>query len=253
MKGVILAGGKGTRLNPLTYTCNKHLLKVGKEPMIYNPIRQLVSAEIEDILITSSREHIKQMQELVGEGERFNCRITYKAQQEAKGIAHALLLAEAFVQGDLMTVMLGDNITTHSIKPYVEEFKKQGVGAKVLLKEVEDPQRYGVAVLKEDAITVIVEKPNKFISNMAVTGIYFYDSKVFDMIRATAPSNKGELEITPVNNMYMQLGQLTYNILEGKWTDAGTLSSLQYAEELLLTIDNEIIKASEVNNNDSIS
>jgi glucose-1-phosphate thymidylyltransferase len=243
MKGVILAGGKGTRLNPLTYTKNKHLLRVGREPMIYNPIRQLLSADIEEILITSSSEHLQQIKEQVGNGERFNCRISYKAQQGANGIAHALLLAENFTQGDLSAVILGDNISTHSIKPYAEEFKKQGLGAKVLLKEVEDPQRYGVAVLKENAIAVIVEKPSKFVSNMAVTGIYFYDGKVFDIIRAATPSNNGELEITPVNNAYIQLGQLTYNILEGKWTDAGTLTSLQYAEELLFTINNEIIKS----------
>jgi glucose-1-phosphate thymidylyltransferase len=243
MKGVVLAGGKGTRLNPLTYSCNKHLLMVGKEPMIYNPIRQLVAADIQDILITSSSGHIDKIQEIVGDGEKFNCRIFYKVQQEVKGIADALLLAEDFTEGDLTAVVLGDNITTHSMKYYSDEFKKQGVGAKVLLKEVTDPERYGVAVLKDDVITAIVEKPSKFISNMAVTGIYFYDDRVFDIIRNIAPSSRGELEITPVNNAYLRLGQLTYNIMEGKWIDAGTLASLQYAEELLNTIDNQIIKS----------
>ncbi|MDF2531879.1 MAG: Glucose-phosphate thymidylyltransferase [Clostridia bacterium] len=242
MKGVVLAGGKGTRLSPLTYACNKHLLLVGKEPMIYNPIRQLVSADIKEILITSSREHIDEIREAVGSGEKFNCRITYKIQEEVKGIADALLLAEAFAGGDLIAVVLGDNITTHSMKNYVDEFKKQGVGAKVLLKEVADPERYGVAVLKEDVITAIVEKPSKFISSLAVTGIYFYDGSVFDIIRTIAPSKNGELGITPVNNAYLQQGQLTYDILEGKWTDAGTLDSLQFAEELLITIGNQIIK-----------
>jgi glucose-1-phosphate thymidylyltransferase len=243
MKGVVLAGGKGTRLNPLTYSCNKHLLMVGKEPMIYNPIRQLVAADIQDILITSSRGHIDKIQEIVGAGEKFSCRIFYKVQQEVKGIADALLLAEDFAEGDLTAVVLGDNITTHSMKSYSDEFKKQGVGAKVLLKEVTDPERYGVAVLKDDVITAIVEKPSKFISNMAVTGIYFYDDRVFNIIRNIVPSSRGELGITPVNNAYLRLGQLTYNILEGRWTDAGTLASLQYAEELLSTIDNQIIKS----------
>lgn len=252
MKGVVLAGGKGTRLNPLTHTCNKHLLMVGKEPMIYNPIRQLVSADILDILITSSREHIDKIREIVGNGEKFSCKVTYKVQQEAKGIAHALLVAEDFAKGDLTAVVLGDNITTNSIKHYADEFKKQSVGAKILLKEVADPERYGVAILKDDVITAIVEKPSKFISRLAVTGIYFYDESVFDIIRTILPSRKGELGITPVNNAYLQLGQLTYNILEGKWTDAGTFASLQAAEALLIAIDNKIIKASDVNRNDSI-
>lgn len=246
MKGVVLAGGKGTRLNPLTYTSNKHLLMVGKEPMIYNPIRQLVSADILDILITSSSEHIDEIREVVGSGEQFSCQITYKVQQEVNGIADALLLAEEFAEGDLIAVVLGDNITTNSIKHYADEFKKQGIGAMVLLKEVVDPERYGVAVLKEEVITAIVEKPKAFISNMAVTGIYFYDGGLFDIIRAIAPAANGELGITPINNAYMQLGQLTYNVLEGKWTDAGTLASLQSAEELMLTIDNQIKKASDV-------
>lgn len=252
MKGVVLAGGKGTRLNPLTYTCNKHLLMVGKEPMIFNPIRQLVSADIQDILITSSSEHIDKIREIVGNGEKFSCKITYKVQHEVKGIAHALLLAEDFAGGDLLAVILGDNITTNSIKRYADEFKKQGVGAKVLLKEVADPERYGVAVLKDNAITALVEKPSKFISNMAVTGIYFYDESIFKIIKTLAPSKKGDLGITPVNNAYLQLGQLAYSILEGKWTDAGTLDSLQFAEELLITIDNKIKKTSEVKRNDSI-
>lgn len=243
MKGVVLAGGKGTRLSPLTYTCNKHLLMVGKEPMIYNPIRQLVSADIQDILITSSRAHIDKIRKIVGNGEKFSCKITYKVQQEVKGIAHALLLAEDFAEGDLTAVVLGDNITTNSIKHYADEFKKQGVGAKVLLKEVADPERYGVAVLKDNVITSIVEKPCNFISGLAVTGIYFYDERVFDIIRTLAPSQKGEMGITPVNNAYLQLDQLTYSILEGKWTDAGTLASLQVAKELLITIDNKIIKS----------
>lgn len=252
MKGVVLAGGKGTRLSPLTFTCNKHLLMVGKDPMIYNPIKQLVSAGINDILIISSGEHIEDIRKLVGDGSKLYCKANYKEQAEPKGIAHALLLAEEFAQGELIAVFLGDNITTHSIKPYAEEFKRQGIGAKVLLKEVQDPSRYGIAIMEKNRITAIAEKPSTYMGNMAVTGIYFYDSKVFDIIRATSPSKKGELEITPVNNVYIKQKQLTYNILEGQWTDAGTMESLKYANELLLTVDNEIISNEEVMTNDRI-
>jgi len=252
MKGVVLAGGKGTRLSPLTYTSNKHLLMVGKEPMIYNPIKQLVSAGIIDILITSGGEHIGDIRKLVGDGSKLGCKATYKVQEEAKGIAHALLLAEGFAEGDLIAVILGDNITTHSIKPYVEEFKSQGVGAKLLLKEVQDPSRYGIAVMKENCITNIVEKPKTYMGNMAITGIYFYDSKVFNIIRSTFSYKKGELGISPVNNAYLKQKQLTYNILTGQWADAGTIESLKYANELLMTVDNEIILNKEVMINDLI-
>lgn len=252
MKGVVLAGGKGTRLNPLTATCNKHLLMVGREPMIFNPIKQLVSAGIIDILITSSEEHIGDISKLVGDGSKLGCKATYKVQHEPKGIAHALLLAEDFAEGDMIAVILGDNITTHSIKPYVEEFKRQGIGAKVLLKEVQNPSRYGIAIMEENCITAIVEKPRKFISNLAVTGIYFYDSKVFNIIKDTSLSKKGELGISPVNNAYLKLKQLTYNTLAGQWADAGTIESLKYANELLMKVDNKIIISEEVKINDFV-
>ncbi len=241
MKGIILAGGKGTRLHPLTRKCNKHLLPVGGEPMLFNPIKQLISAEIEDILIISSSEHISYIVDAVNAAHSFKCNFFFAVQQEAKGIAHALLAAEKFADNDKVTVILGDNIATHSIKPYVEKFELQCIGAKVLLSKVMNPKRYGVAVLKEGLIENIVEKPNKNISLYAVTGIYLYDSKLFDIIRGVKPSDRGELEITSVNNVYLSRQQLSYDILNGSWIDAGTLKDYRYANTLLNSVNNEII------------
>ncbi|MHB1393200.1 MAG: sugar phosphate nucleotidyltransferase [Clostridia bacterium] len=241
MKGIILAGGKGTRLHPLTGKCNKHLLPVGGEPMLFNPIKQLISAEIEDILIISSSEHIGYIVVAVNAGKSFNCNFSFAVQQEAKGIAHALLAAEKFAGNDKITVILGDNITTHSIKPYVGKFEVQQNGAKVLLSKVNNPKRYGVAVLKEGLIENIVEKPNKSRSSYSVTGIYFYDNKVFDIIREIKPSNRGEWEITSVNNIYLSRQELTYDIINGSWVDAGTLKDYRYANKLLSAVNNEIL------------
>lgn len=242
MKGVILAGGKGTRLFPLTKVTNKHLLPVGKEPMIFNPIKQLKSAGIKDILIVTSKEHMGDVVRLLGSGSEFGCDFTFKVQERAGGIAHALLLAEDFAGRKPIVVILGDNILSHSIRPYVQKFKKQRSGAKILLKKVGDPERFGVAALdeKNKMVIQIDEKPSKPKSNYAVIGVYMYDEKVFDHIRKIKPSKRGELEITEVNNRYTQDGEMTYDIIDGEWTDAGTFESLRYSNEVLLKMNNKI-------------
>ncbi|MCK5342038.1 MAG: NTP transferase domain-containing protein [Candidatus Heimdallarchaeota archaeon] len=242
MKGVILAGGTGTRLFPLTKVTNKHLLPVGKEPMILNPIRQLICAGITDILIVTSKEHMGDVVGLLGSGHEMGCDFTFKVQDRPGGIAHALALAEDFASGGRIMVILGDNILTHSIKPYVEDFKNQASGAKVLLKKVGDPERFGIAALDEQnkMIIQIEEKPQNPKSDYAVIGVYMYDDKVFDFIRKIESSERGELEITSVNNIYIERGEMTYATIDGDWTDAGTFESLQYANELLLSINNMI-------------
>ncbi|MFZ5966153.1 MAG: sugar phosphate nucleotidyltransferase [Bacillota bacterium] len=241
MKGVVLAGGKGTRLYPLTQTTNKHLLQVGKEPMVFHPIRQLISAGIEDILIITSMEYVDEMKCLLKAERNWRCHFTFKVQGEAKGIAHGLLLAEKFACNDAITVVLGDNIASHTIRPYVEKFHQQEKGAKVLLKKVTQPERFGVAILNNNKIVGIEEKPTHTLSPYAVTGIYMYDKNVFDIIRETQPSPRGEWEISEVNNLYIHRQELTYDLLEGEWVDAGTFTSYQYANQLLFRINNEII------------
>lgn len=235
MKGVILAGGKGTRLFPLTKVINKHLLPVGKEPMIFNPIKKLVEAEIKEILIVTSTEHMGDIVNALGSGKEFGCEFTYKVQEESRGIADALRLAESFANKEKIIVILGDNVTTASIKPYINSFKKQEKGARVLLKEVSDPTRFGIAAIDEQQIIKIEEKPNRPKSNYAVIGYYMYDQKVFNIIRKLKASPRGEYEITDVNNEYIKLGELKYDILEGDWTDTGTFESLNYANKLFLS------------------
>ena len=232
MKGIILAGGTGSRLYPLTKVTNKHLLPVGKYPMIYYAIAKLKEAGISDILIVTGREHMGDVVSLLGSGREFGVAFTYKVQDEAGGIAQALSLAENFVNGDRMVVILGDNVFEGCIAPFVENYKMQPSGAKILIQKVHDPQRFGVPELKEGRIVSIEEKPHSPKSSFAVTGIYMYDSKVFDYIRILKPSARGELEITDVNNAYIQAGELTYDILEGWWTDAGTHESLVRANDL---------------------
>ena len=244
MKGIILAGGTGTRLFPLTKITNKHLLPVGKEPMISNPIRQLISAGITDILVVTSKDHMGDVVRLLGSGHEFGCDFTFKVQDQPGGIAHALALAEGFANGERIVVILGDNILTHSIRKHIEAFKEQDSGAKILLKKVGDPERFGIAALDERTkmIVQIEEKPQNPNSDYAVIGIYMYDTKVFDFIRNVKPSQRMELEITSVNNMYVERGEMTHGFVEGEWTDAGTFESLQYANKLLLDIENKIIK-----------
>ena len=241
MKGIILAGGKGTRLSPLTEITNKHLLPVGKEPMIWHPVKQLVSAGIEEILVITSTEHMGDIVNSLGSGTRFNCHFTYKVQEEAMGIAHALALAEHFANNQGIVVLLADNIFQYSIAPYVQAFEKQKEGAHVLIKEVGKPDQYGVAALDEKHILEIEEKPAYPKSNYAVVGCYMYDAQVFDIIRSISPSVRGEMEITSVNNFYIQKEQLEYSIVRGKWTDAGTFESMQEASQILFETDNRVI------------
>lgn len=241
MKGIILAGGKGTRLFPLTKITNKHLLPVGKEPMIFNPVKQLTSSGITDILIVTSRENMGDIVNALGSGKDFGCDFTFKVQEEPKGIADALLLGEKFTSGDLVTVVLGDNIVTKSIKLYVDKFKRQKKGAKVLLKEVLEPHYFGIANLNEKKIISIQEKPSIPKSNYAVIGIYMYDNSVFDIIRSTPLSPRGEFEITCVNNMYVDKEELTYDILDCDWVDAGTMESYKAANDMMYKINNKII------------
>ncbi len=233
MKGVILAGGTGSRLFPLTKVTNKHLLPVGDKPMIYYPIEKLLEAGIDEILIVTGVDHMGDVVNLLGSGKDFKCRFTYKVQDEAGGIAQALGLAENFAGDSLITVLLGDNVFQGSIKGFVKNFKEQKRGAKLLLKEVHDPERYGVAEIKDDRITGIEEKPKNPKTNYCVTGLYMYDSQVFDMIKTLKPSSRNELEITDINNRYVEKEELSYDFLKGWWTDAGTFESLKRASELV--------------------
>jgi glucose-1-phosphate thymidylyltransferase len=232
MKGIVLAGGTGTRLHPLTKVTNKHLLPVGRYPMIFYPLYGLKQAGITEILVVTGRDHMGDVLELLGSGRDYGLDFTFKVQDQAGGIAEALGLARNFVNGDKCAVILGDNIFEDDISPYVESFKKQDKGAKILLKEVSDPTRFGVAELTDNKILSIEEKPKQPKSNYAVTGIYMYDPNVFDIVKTLKPSGRGELEITDVNNAYIRKSTLTYNILKGWWTDAGTQSSLLKANEL---------------------
>lgn len=234
MKGVILAGGLGTRLHPLTKVTNKHLLPVYDKPMIYYPIQALVNAGIRDILLVTGGNSAGDFLRLLGNGKEFGLQhLNYTYQEGEGGIAAALHLAEYFVNREPVCVMLGDNIIEKNIIAATRAYEQQKGGAKVLLKEVKDPHRFGVAVLEGDRLIKIEEKPKAPQSPYVVTGIYFYDSEVFDIIRTLKPSGRGELEITDVNNAYLDRGRLTWEILDGWWTDAGTFESLQLANNLV--------------------
>ncbi len=230
MKGVILAGGTGSRLFPLTKVTNKHLLPVGNKPMIYYPIERLIEAGIQEILIVTGTDHMGDVVNLLGSGKDYGCRFTYKVQDEAGGIAQALGLAENFAGGEPVTVILGDNIFSFSLADAIKAYS--GHGAHIMIKEVHDPSRYGVAEISGNQITGIEEKPAQPKSNYCVTGIYIYDARVYDFIRVLKPSRRGELEITDVNNHYIHSGEMTYSILEGWWTDAGTPDSYKIANDL---------------------
>lgn len=234
MKGVILAGGLGSRLHPLTKVTNKHLLPVYHKPMIYYPLETLVRAGLRDILLVSGGNWAGEFLRLLGNGCEFGLtHIDYTYQEGEGGIAEALSLAEDFADGDKIVVMLGDNIIEEDIRPFVDRFRRQKQGARLLLKKVEDPGRFGVAELNGKKILRIVEKPKRPKSPYAVTGIYMYDSQVFEIIRTLKPSGRGELEITDVNNRYLEKGLLEYDLLEGFWTDAGTFDSLLRANLLV--------------------
>ncbi len=233
LRGIILAGGTGSRLMPLTKVTNKHLLPVGQKPMIFYPIEKLTAIGIEEILIVTGVEHMGDVVSLLGSGRNFGCRFTYKVQDEAGGIAQALALVENFADGHPLAVILGDNIFHANLKNYADKFIAQQTGARILLKQVPYPQRFGVAELSEGRIIGIEEKPEQPKSDYAVTGIYFYDTAVFDIIRKLQPSGRGELEITHVNQAYIAKDQLAYDIIDGWWTDAGTFESLNRANELV--------------------
>lgn len=241
MKGIILAGGRGTRLYPLTKATNKHLLPVGREPMLYHPIRQLRSAGIHEILVVTSTDHMGDVVRCLGSGQEFAAHLTYRVQEEPAGIAHALSLAEGFAGGDSLCVILGDNVFEYSIAPYAEAFRQQKQGARVLLKHVGDPERYGVAAMDEVKVIEIEEKPSQPKSNYAVVGLYFYDKNVFNDIREIGRGRRNEYEITEVNNRYIARGELQYNFCHGRWTDAGTFESLMEANMILANTNNMIL------------
>ncbi|MBV8153343.1 MAG: NTP transferase domain-containing protein [Candidatus Eremiobacteraeota bacterium] len=234
MKGVILAGGLGTRLRPLTKVTNKHLLPIYDKPMIYYPIETLCKAGIRDIMIVTGGSSAGDFLRLLGNGAEFGLKdIFYTYQEGEGGIADALRLCEHFAEGSRIAVILGDNIIQDDISPFVRKFERQDSGARILLKHVDDPQRFGVPELDGDRIVRIDEKPAEPKSSYAVTGIYMYDRRVFDFIRKLKPSNRGELEITDVNNAYIREGDLFYDVLDGWWTDAGTFESLFHANQLV--------------------
>lgn len=226
-----MAGGTGTRLYPLTKVTNKHLLPIGEQPMIYHPIQKLIDADVDEILIVTGTEHMGDVVNLLGSGKDFGCRFTYKVQDEAGGIAQALGLAENFAGDDAMTVILADNIFQASLQKAIDQYS--GEGAQILLKEVEDPERFGVAEVEGEKIVSIEEKPAKPKSNLAVTGVYMYDANVFDYIRNLEPSDRGEFEITDVNNHYISADQMRFSLMEGWWTDAGTHDSYKRANKLV--------------------
>jgi glucose-1-phosphate thymidylyltransferase len=234
MKGVVLAGGTGSRLFPITRVTNKHLLPVYDKPMVYYPIQTLVNAGIREILLVTGGKNAGDFLRLLGNGRDFGLKhLNYTYQEGEGGIAEALRLAEHFADGEPISVILGDNIIENNICDAVENFKKQNQGAKILLKEVPDAERFGVAEIRGSHVISIEEKPKAPKSNYAVVGVYFYDATVFEKIHRLKPSGRGELEITDVNNFYLQEGNLTYEVLEGWWTDAGTFESLLCANNLV--------------------
>ena len=234
MRGVVLAGGLGTRLLPLTKVTNKHLLPIYDRPMIYYPIQALANAGIEEIMLVTGGNSAGDFLKLLGNGKDFDLkRLNYSYQEGEGGIADALRLAEHFVDGEPVCVILGDNIIEGNIARAADAFRKQQQGAKILLKDVKSPQRFGVPILEGNRVVKIEEKPANPRSSYAVTGMYFYDARVFDIIKTLKPSGRGELEITDVNNAYIADGTLTWDILEGWWTDAGTIESLYLANQLV--------------------
>ncbi len=234
MKGVILAGGLGSRLLPMTRVTNKHLLPVYDRPMIYYPIQQLVHAGIEDILVVTGGNHAGDFLKLLRNGHEFGLKhLAYAYQEGEGGIAEALGLAQHFAAGEPLAVILGDNIFQDSLADAVASYREGDGGAMILLKEVDDPHRFGVASIEGDRVVRIVEKPTEPESNWAVTGCYFYDARVFDIIGGLEPSQRGELEITDVNNQYLAWGSMKHHMLQGWWTDAGTVPSLHRATSLV--------------------
>ena len=234
MRGVVLAGGLGSRLLPLTKVTNKHLLPIYDQPMIYYPIQALANAGVDEIMLVTGGNSAGDFLRLLGNGKDFGLkRLNYSYQEGEGGIADALRLAEHFVDGESVCVILGDNIIEGNITLAADAFRKQQQGAKILLKDVKNPQRFGVPILEGNRVVKIEEKPANPRSSYAVTGMYFYDANVFDIIKTLKPSGRGELEITDVNNAYIAAGTLTWEVLEGWWTDAGTIESLYLANQLV--------------------
>ena len=234
MKGVVLAGGTGSRLYPLTRVTNKHLLPVYNQPMLFYPIQALVNIGIHDIVIVTGGHSAGDFLRLLANGKDFGLKgLNYGYQEGEGGIADALRIAEHFAQGDSVCVILGDNIIENNVCEAAERFRAQGRGAHIVLKQVHDPERFGCPEVVEGRIVRIEEKPRNPKSSYAVTGVYFYDNSVFDKIRQLKPSARGELEITDINNMYLAEGTLTHSILQGWWTDAGTFESLRHATNLV--------------------
>ena len=234
MKGVVLAGGLGTRLNPLTRVTNKHLLPVYRKPMVYYPIESLVDAGIEEIMLVTGGNNAGDFLKLLQNGREFGLsHLHYTYQEGEGGIAEALGLAEHWAGGEPICVVLGDNIIQYNVAKAVSDFRAQERGGKILLKQVHDPQRFGVAVLDGERVAEVVEKPAEPPSDLAVIGIYLYDRRVFEVIQTLEPSERGELEITDVNNWYIRDGSMTYEVLQGWWTDAGTFKSLHHSATLV--------------------
>jgi len=232
-RGIILAGGKGTRLGELTKVTNKHLLPVGPIPMVYHPLKKLVGAGIRDILLVSGTEHMGDFVELLGSGRAHSCSLTYRVQDEAGGIAQALGLAELFCGTGRAVVILGDNIFFDPLTPLLKEAEKRPNDAWIVLTKVDDPSRYGVAELRDQRVVGLEEKPDSPKSDFAVVGVYIYPPDVFSVVKGLKPSGRGELEITDVNRYYLEKGRLGYSFLNGYWTDAGTLPSLAAANQLV--------------------
>ena len=234
MKGVILAGGLGSRLRPLTSVTNKHLLPIYDRPMIFYPLQTLVEAGIRDILIVTGGGNAGDFLRLIGNGAAFGLKhVNYTYQKGEGGIAEALGLAEHFADGEKLVVILGDNIVQRSIAAHVEAFKRQPVGAKILIKKVPDPERFGVVTFRRGRVLEIEEKPRRPRSDSIVTGVYLYDARVFDIIKTLKPSARGEMEITDVNNAYIRRGEMTFGVLNGWWSDCGTFDSLLRASKLV--------------------
>lgn len=232
LKGVVLAGGTGSRLYPLTKVTNKHLLPVGRYPMIYHPLLRLREADVRQIAVVTSPEHMGDVVNLLGSGRALGLDLTYRVQDQPGGIAQALGLCENFAGDNPLLVALGDNILADSLSDHADAFRRQGGGARILLKEVHDPERYGVPTFDGDRIVDITEKPAVPASLYAVTGIYFYDSQVFEYIHSLKPSSRGEFEVSDLNTAYVQSGQMSYGILSGWWGDAGTLEGWHEANRL---------------------
>jgi glucose-1-phosphate thymidylyltransferase len=236
MKGVILAGGKATRLRPLTQVTNKHLLPIYDKPLIYYPLEAMARAGVEEVLLTTNPEHAGHFLQLLGSGREFGLRLTIELQEGANGLADAVGLAEHFARGSKVLVLLGDNIFTHDLAPRVQAFEQQDRGAVIFATEVEEPQHYGVIEVDGDRVIGIEEKPEHPRSNLAQTGIYLYDERVFSFISELEPSPRGELEITDLNNRYVAEGTLACDVLDGYWIDAGT------SHDELLAANNEVAR-----------